>query len=315
MRTQVGIVGAGPAGLMLSHLLHQRGIESVVIDLKTREGIEETIKAGVLEQGTVDLMCQTGVGDRMRRDGFVHRGINLAFSGAIHRVDLFELSGGRSVTVYPQHEVLKDLIARRRADGGDLRFGVSETTVDGLTGDRPTISFVADGQRQHLVCDFVAGCDGSQTYTRFLIPEGTIRTDFFHQYPFAWFGILAEAPPSSDELIYAHSDRGFALISTRSPSVQRLYFQCDPATDPGDWSDDRIWEEIQARVGTAGATIKTGKIFAKGVLQFRSYVYEPMQYGRLLAATPRTPCRRPAPRAQPGRRRRPRARPGARRLL
>jgi p-hydroxybenzoate 3-monooxygenase len=156
MRTQVGIVGAGPAGLMLSHLLHQRGIESVVIDLKTREGIEETIKAGVLEQGTVDLMCQTGVGDRMRRDGFVHHGINLAFSGAIHRVDLFELSGGRTVTVYPQHEVLKDLIARRLADGGDVRFGVSETTVAGLDGDRPTVSFLDGGQRQQLECDFVA---------------------------------------------------------------------------------------------------------------------------------------------------------------
>ncbi len=284
MRTQVGIVGAGPAGLMLSHLLHQRGIESVVIDLKTREDIEETIKAGVLEQGTADLMSQTGVGDRMRRDGFVHHGINLAFSGAIHRVDLYELSGGRTVTVYPQHEVLKDLIARRLADGGDLRFGVSDTAVDGLDGDRPTVSFASGEQRQQLECDFVAGCDGSQTYTRFLIPEGTIRTDFFRQYPFAWFGILAEAPPSSDELIYAHSDRGFALISTRSPSVQRLYFQCDPATDPADWSDERIWEEIQARVGTAGATIKTGKIFAKGVLQFRSYVCEPMQYGRLFLA-------------------------------
>jgi p-hydroxybenzoate 3-monooxygenase len=284
MRTQVGIIGAGPAGLMLSHLLHQRGIESVVIDLKTRADIEETIKAGVLEQGTVDLMTQTGVGDRMRRDGFVHHGINLGFSGALHRIDLYEHSGGRTVTVYPQHEVLKDLIARRLADGGDIRFGVSQTTVDGLDGGRPTISFVAGGQRQQLECDYVAGCDGSQTYTRFLMPEGSIRTDFFRQYPFAWFGILAEAPPSSDELIYAHSDRGFALISTRSPSVQRLYFQCDPATDPGDWPDDRIWEELQARVGTAGATIQSGKIFAKGVLQFRSFVCEPMQYGRLYLA-------------------------------
>jgi len=284
MRTQVGIVGAGPAGLMLSHLLHLRGVESVVIDLRTREDIEETIKAGVLEQGTVDLMNQTGVGDRMMRDGFVHHGINLAFSGTIHRVDLYELSSGRAVTVYPQHEVLKDLIARRVADGGDVRFGVSDTTVEGIDGDQPVVRFVHEGQRQQLECDFVAGCDGSQTYTRFLIPEGTIRTDFFRQYPFAWFGILAEAPPSSDELIYAHSDRGFALISTRSPSVQRLYFQCDPATNTDDWSADRIWEEIQARVGTAGATIKTGKIFAKGVLQFRSFVCEPMQYGRLYLA-------------------------------
>jgi p-hydroxybenzoate 3-monooxygenase len=284
MRTQVGIVGAGPAGLMLSHLLHLRGIESVVIDLRTREDIEETIKAGVLEQGTVDLMAQTGVGDRMRRDGFVHHGINLAFTGELHRIDMYELTGGRAVTVYAQHEVLKDLIARRLADGGDMRFGVSDTTVEGLTGDRPTIRFTHDGQQQELECDFVAGCDGSRTYTRFLIPEGEVRTDFFRQYPFAWFGILAEAPPSSDELIYAHSERGFALISTRSPSVQRLYFQCDPETNVDDWSEDRIWDEIQARVAGAGATIKTGAIFQKSILQFRSFVCEPMQYGRLYLA-------------------------------
>jgi p-hydroxybenzoate 3-monooxygenase len=284
MRTQVGIVGAGPAGLMLSHLLQLRGIESVVIDLRTRDDIEQTIKAGVLEQGTTDLMKQTGVGERMMREGFVHRGINLAFSGAIHRIDLHELSFGRAVTVYPQHEVLKDLIARRLADGGDVRFGITGTTVAGLGSDRPTIRFAQDGQDQELECDFVAGCDGSQTYCRFLIPQGAIRTDFFRQYPFAWFGILAEAPPSSDELIYAHSERGFALISTRSPSVQRLYFQCDPATSPADWSDDQIWDEIQARVAGAGATIKTGNIFQKGILQFRSFVCEPMQYGRLYLA-------------------------------
>jgi p-hydroxybenzoate 3-monooxygenase len=284
MRTQVGIVGAGPAGLMLSHLLHQRGVESVVIDLRTRETIEETIKAGILEQGTTDLMTQTGVGDRIHRDGFVHHGINLAFSGVMHRIDLHELSGGRAVTVYPQHEVLKDLIARRLADGGDVRFGITGTTVEGLDGNRPTVRFVHEGQAQELECDYVAGCDGSQTYTRYLIPEGAIRTDFFRQYPFAWFGILAEAPPSSDELIYAHSDRGFALISTRSPSVQRMYFQCDPATNPDDWSDDQIWDEIQARVGGAGAVIKTGAISQRVILQFRSFVCEPMQYGRLYLA-------------------------------
>jgi p-hydroxybenzoate 3-monooxygenase len=284
MRTQVGIVGAGPAGLMLSHLLHQRGIESVVVDLRARSDIEETIKAGVLEQGTVDLMTQTGVGDRMKRDGFVHHGINLAFSGRLHRIDLHELSGGRAVTVYAQHEVLKDLIARRLDDGGDLRFGVTDTAVEGLQSEQPTIRFTHDGQQHELQCDFVAGCDGSRTYTRFLIPEGTIRTDFFRQYPFAWFGILAEAPPSSDELIYAHSDRGFALISTRSPSVQRLYFQCDPGTNPDDWSEDQIWEELQARVAGAGATVKTGPIFSKAILQFRSFVCEPMQYGRLFLA-------------------------------
>jgi p-hydroxybenzoate 3-monooxygenase len=269
---------------MLSHLLQQRGIESVVIDLRTRADIEETIKAGVLEQGTVDLMTQTGVGDRMKRDGFVHHGINLAFSGRMHRIDLHDLSGGRAVTVYAQHEVLKDLIARRLADGGDLRFGVTDTAVEGPDSTQPTIRFSHDGEQHTLECDFVIGCDGSRTYTRFLIPDGTIRRDFFRQYPFAWFGILAEAPPSSDELIYAHSDRGFALISTRSPSVQRLYFQCDPETNPDDWSEDRIWEELQARVAGAGATIKTGPIFQKAILQFRSFVCEPMQYGRLFLA-------------------------------
>ena len=284
MRTQVGIIGAGPAGLMLSHLLHQRGIESVVIDLRSREDIEETIKAGVLEQGTVDLMTRTGVGDRLQRDGFVHHGINLAFGGELHRINLHELSGGRSVTVYAQHEVLKDLIAKRLHDGGDVRFGVMDTTVEGVDSDRPMVRFVHDDEQHGLECDFVIGCDGSRTSTRFLIPEGEVRTDFFRQYPFAWFGILAEAPPSSDELIYAHSDRGFALISTRSPSVQRLYFQCDPRTDPHDWSEDRIWDEIQARLAGAGATIETGPIFKKDILQFRSFVCEPMQYGRLFLA-------------------------------
>src|SRR5919112_2250906 len=192
MRTQVGIVGAGPAGLMLLHLLHLRGIESVVIDLRTRDDIEETIKAGVLEQGTVDLMTATGVGDRLRRDGFVHHGINLAFAGHMHRINMYELTGGRAVIVYAQHEVLKDLIAKRLADGGDVRFGVSDTVVEGLQTERPTIRFNHEGESVELECDFVAGCDGSRTYTRFLIPQGEVRTDFFRQYPFAWFGILAE---------------------------------------------------------------------------------------------------------------------------
>jgi p-hydroxybenzoate 3-monooxygenase len=284
MRTQVGIVGAGPAGLMLSHLLHQRGVESVVIDIQSRDAIEQTIKAGILEQGTVDLMRQTGVGDRMMRDGFVHDGINLAFRGGIHRINLTELSGGRSVMVYAQHEVLKDLIAKRLADGGDVRFGVSDTTVEDIQSDRPRITFNHEGEQHSLECDFVIGADGSRTTTRFLIPEGEVRTDFFRQYPFAWFGILADAPPSSDELIYAHSERGFVLVSTRSPSVQRLYFQCDQETNTDDWSDDRIWSEFDARLSPAGVKVKTGAIFKKDVLQFRSFVCEPMQYGRLFLA-------------------------------
>ena len=284
MRTRVGIVGAGPAGLLLSHLLHQRGVESVVVDIQTRETIEQTIKAGILEQGTVDLLRRTGVGDRLMRDGFVHHGINLAFSGGIHRIDLYELTGGRAVTVYAQHEVLIDLIARRLADDGDIRFGVSDTEVSGIESDRPTISFTHDGRKETIDCDFVIGADGSRTFTRYLIPEGTIRTDYFRQYPFAWFGILCEAPPSSDELIYAHSERGFVLVSTRSPSVQRLYFQCDPETTIEEWPDDRIWEEFDARLSPSGAGVKTGQIFKKDVLQFRSFVCEPMQYGRLFLA-------------------------------
>ena len=284
MRTQVGIVGAGPAGLMLSHLLHLRGVESVVIDVQTRDAIEQTIKAGILEQGTVDLMRQTGVGDRMMRDGFVHHGINLAFRGGMHRINLTELSGGRSVMVYAQHEVLKDLIAKRVADGGDVRFGVTDTTVDDFLTERPKIGFTHEGEQESLECDFVIGADGSRTMCRFLIPQPEVRTDFFRQYPFAWFGILAEAPPSSDELIYAHSDRGFVLVSTRSPSVQRLYFQCDPETDTDTWSDDRIWSEFEARLSPAGAHITPGSIFRKDVLQFRSFVCEPMQYGRLYLA-------------------------------
>jgi len=284
VRTQVGIVGAGPAGLMLSHLLHLRGVESVVIDVQTRDAIEQTIKAGILEQGTVDLMRQTGVGDRMMRDGFVHHGINLAFRGGMHRINLTELSGGRSVMVYAQHEVLKDLIAKRVADGGDVRFGVTDTKVDDFLTEQPKISFTHEGNQESLECDFVIGADGSRTMCRFLIPQPEVRTDFFRQYPFAWFGILAEAPPSSDELIYAHSDRGFVLVSTRSPSVQRLYFQCDPETDTDTWSDDRIWSEFEARLSPAGAHITPGNIFRKDVLQFRSFVCEPMQYGRLFLA-------------------------------
>ena len=297
MRTQVGIVGAGPAGLMLSHLLHQRGVESVVVDIQTRDTIEQTIKAGILEQGTVDLMTQTGVGDRLKRDGFVHDGINLAFSGELHRINLHELSGGRSVTVYAQHEVLKDLIAKRLADGGDVRFEVSDTSVDGIETDRPTIRFTHQGVPVQLDCDFVIGCDGSRTSTRNLIPMDSVRTDFFRQYPFAWFGILAEAPPSSDELIYAHSDRGFALISTRSPTVQRLYFQCDPQTNPDDWSDDRIWSE--SRPGSAAPARPSRPDRSSRRTSCSSAASSASRCstgGCSWPVTPRTPCRPPGPR-------------------
>ena len=280
MRTQVGIVGAGPAGLMLSHLLHLQGIDSVVLDTRTREDIEGTVRAGVLEQGTVDLLVETGLGDRLKAEGHEHHGIGLRFAGETHRIDFTALTG-RAVTVYAQHEVLKDLIAARLAAGGEILFGVSETAVEDITTDRARIRYVADGREQVLECDVVAACDGSQTRSRALIPEGSVRRDYFRQYPFAWFGILAEAPPSSDELIYAHSERGFALVSTRSPTVQRMYFQVDPAERVEQWSDDRIWSELAVRVG---GQVKEGPIFSKAVLQFRSFVCEPMQHGRLYLA-------------------------------
>jgi p-hydroxybenzoate 3-monooxygenase len=270
---------------MLSHLLHLQGIESVVIDKRTREDIEQTIKAGILEHATVDLMKQTGLGERLARDGAEHTGIHLRFNGRNHRIDLAGLTGGKTVTVYAQHEVLIDLIAKRLGDGGQVLFGVDDVTVEDVTGDRPTIQFTDAGSRaQTLTCDFVVGCDGSRTYTRYLIPEGTVRRDHFHQYPFAWFGILAEAPPSSDELIYSRHERGFALLSTRSPSVQRLYFQCDPTDSVDNWSDDRIWAELHARVDGEDASVKDGRIFQKAILHFRSLVVEPMQYGRLYLA-------------------------------
>ncbi|MBM4526828.1 4-hydroxybenzoate 3-monooxygenase [Rhodococcus hoagii] len=283
--TQVGIVGAGPAGLMLSHLLHLRGIESVVLEARTREEVEGTIRAGVLEQNTVDLMVETGLGDRVKAEGLEHYGIELRFGGRGHRIAFDELTGGRAVTVYPQHEVLVDLIAKRLADGGDIRFGVSDVEVHDHTSDKPRITYTdADGSEQTLTCALVGGCDGSRTKTRKLIPEPSIRQDHFRQYPFAWFGILAEAPPSSEELIYANHPRGFALISTRTPQVQRHYLQVDPDDSVDNWSDDRIWSELHARVDGEGAEIKDGRIFEKSILQFRSFVCEPMQHGNLFLA-------------------------------
>ncbi len=283
MRTQVAIVGAGPAGLMLSHLLHLQGVESVVIDTRSRQEIEQTVRAGVLEQGTVDLLVDTGLGDRLKAEGAEHHGIGLRFAGRSRRIDLHGLTG-RAVTVYAQHEVLKDLIGARLAVGGSLLFEVSDVTVEDVTGDRPRVRFSRDGTEQVLHGDVVVGCDGSQTSCRRLIPEGTVRTDFFRQYPFAWFGILAEAPPSSKELIYAHHERGFALLSTRSPQVQRMYFQVDPADSVDHWSDDRIWHELTARVAGDDVQVTEGPIFQRSILQFRSFVCEPMQYGRLFLA-------------------------------
>jgi len=282
--TQVGIVGAGPAGLILSHLLHLAGVESVVLERRTRAEVEQTIRAGVLEQGTVDLLTAMGVGERLAREGFVHRGIYLRFNGVTHRIPLHDLTGGKTVTVYAQHEVIKDLIAARLAARGQIYFGVSDVTLNALDSDRPFLQFSRKGEVIKLACDFIGGCDGAQGISRNSIPSGAL-TSYERLYPFGWFGILTDAPPSSDELIYALHDRGFALVSTRSPTVQRLYFQCDPKDKIENWPDDRIWEEFRLRLATAdGWAPKEGPITQKVVVGMRSLVTEPMQYGRVFLA-------------------------------
>jgi p-hydroxybenzoate 3-monooxygenase len=284
MRTQVGIVGAGPAGLLLSHMLYLRGIDSVVVESRSREAIEATIRAGVLEQSTVDLMTEIGAGERMKREGFIHHGLELRFSGRSHRINLHDLANGRMITVYAQHEVLKDLIKLRLDTGGRILFDTKVTGLEDITESTPKIRFAAGGEPGELSCDFIAGCDGTYGISRKAIPEGTVRKDFFRVYPFGWFGILAKAPPSSDELIYTHHERGFALVSTRSPDVQRMYFQCDPNDSVENWTEERIWEELQTRVGGDGFELKEGPIFQKGIIPLRSFVCEPMQYGRLFLA-------------------------------
>jgi p-hydroxybenzoate 3-monooxygenase len=286
MRTQVGIVGAGPAGLLLSHLLHLRGIESVVLEARSQDAIESTIRAGVLEQGTMDTLNQAGLGARMQAEGALHHGFELAFEGQRRRIALTELTG-HSITVYAQHEVIKDLVAARLAANGALKFNVSNVSLHDFqegSDRKPRIKYQHEGRDEELECDFIIGCDGSQGVARQSIPEA-VRQDYQRIYPFGWFGILVEAPPSSDELIYARHDRGFALISTRSPGVQRMYFQCDPKDTVDGWSDDRIWAELHARVDSAdGWQITEGKIFQKNIVGMRSFVSTPMQSGKLFLA-------------------------------
>lgn len=282
-RTQVGIVGAGPAGLVLSHHLHLKGIESFVVENRSRQYVEERVRAGVLEQGTVDLLTEMGVGERLKKEGLVHYGIELRFKGRGHRIDFEELTGGKGITIYAQAEVLKDLNNARTATGGQVLFEVENVSVHALDTERPTIRYEKDGAEYELVCDFVAGCDGSHGICRPSIPAGVL-TEYERIYPFGWLGILAEAPPSSDELIYAHHERGFALLSMRSPHISRLYLQCEPHEDIAPWSDDRIWRELQARLAADPWKLIEGPVLQKSVTGMRSFVVEPMQYGRLFLA-------------------------------
>jgi p-hydroxybenzoate 3-monooxygenase len=281
--TKVAIVGAGPAGLLLSHMLHLRGIDSVVVEVRSRAEIESTIRAGVLEQGTVDLLTETGVGARMKAEGALHHGIDFAFGGERHRIDLTALTG-RAITVYAQHEVIKDLVAARLAVNGQIKFEVGNVSIDDIESEKPTVRYEQDGEQTRINAAFVIGADGFHGISRAQIPDGK-REDFSRIYPFGWFGILVESAPSSDELIYAQHDRGFALVSTRSSTVQRLYFQCDPKDSVGNWSDDRIWSELHARLeNNDGWKLNEGKIFQKNIVGMRSFVSQPMQHGRLFLA-------------------------------
>lgn len=284
-RTQVGIVGAGPAGLLLSHILHLNGIESIVLERQGRDDVEAIIKAGVLEQGTVDLMNEIGAGERMMKEGLRHEGIVLRFDGRDERIDLADLTGGKAVKIYAQHDVIKDLIKVRLATGGDIRFNANDVSVHELEDAQPKIHYrEADGTMHEISCDFIAGCDGTQGISRPSVPAGKLEVSE-RLYPFGWFGILCKAPPSSDELIYSMHERGFVLVSTRSPDVQRMYFQCSPTEKVADWSDDRIWAEFRARLRTRdGWEPKEGKIFSKTVIGMRSMVVEPMRYGKLFLA-------------------------------
>ncbi|WP_175798591.1 4-hydroxybenzoate 3-monooxygenase [Burkholderia ambifaria] len=285
MRTQVAIIGAGPSGLLLSHLLRLQGVDSILVEARSREYCENRIRAGVLEQGTVDTLNEAGLGDRMRREGLEHHGIELLFSGQRHRIDLSELTGGRAITVYSQHEVVRDLIAAGDAHGHAMHFEVSDVALHDVEGEHPFVTFKhADGRADRIDCDYVAGCDGFHGIARQTIPAERLNT-FERVYPFAWLGILADAAPSLDELVYAHHENGFALFSMRSPTVTRLYLQCKPDENLAEWSDARIWDELHTRFSNdTGWTPTEGRITQKSVTPMRSFVSETMQYGRLFLA-------------------------------
>jgi p-hydroxybenzoate 3-monooxygenase len=284
-RTQVGIVGAGPAGLLLSHLLALRGIDSVLIEIRSREYCEARQRAGVLEAGSVALLRDAGVGTRLDQIGIEHGGIYLQFDGQRRHLDFRDLTG-RTVTVYAQTEVVKDLIDRRLADGGAaaIEFGVTDTEVTDLDTDRPILKYTSeDGVRYEVTCDAIAGCDGFHGICRPAIPAGVLTTTQ-RDYPYAWLGILADVPPSTDELIYAHHPAGFALHSLRGPTVSRLYLQVSPDEDLGNWPDQRIWKELGERFALPGWELKPGPILDKSITPMRSFVAAPMRYGRLFLA-------------------------------
>jgi p-hydroxybenzoate 3-monooxygenase len=282
IRTQIGIVGAGPAGLVLSHLLHRQGIHSVVIEARSRQHCEQRVRAGVLEQGTVDLLVEMGFGERMKREGLIHDGVEIRFRERGHRID-FKALTGRGITIYAQQEVVKDLIAARLGARAEIFFEADCVTIHDFDSTTPKIQFHDQGEPAEVLCDFIAGCDGFHGVCRPSIEKAL--TIYERVFPFAWLGILAAAPPSSEELIYCYHDRGFALHSMRTPEITRLYLQCAPDEDLGQWPDARIWEELQTRLTTReGRRLTEGAILQKGVTGMRSFVAEPMQHGRLYLA-------------------------------
>jgi p-hydroxybenzoate 3-monooxygenase len=282
VRTQVGIVGAGPAGLVLAHLLHRQGVHSVMVEARSRQHCEQRVRAGVLEQGTVDLLLEMGLGERMKREGLIHDGVELRFRGQGHRID-FKALTGRGITIYAQQEVVKDLIAARLGAEAEIFFAAEGVTVHDFDSETPKIRFRDHGEPSEVLCDFIAGCDGFHGVCRPSIENAW--TVYERVFPFAWLGILAAAPPSSEELIYCYHERGFALHSMRTPEITRLYLQCAPDEDLAQWPDARIWEELQTRLATRdGRRLTEGPILHKGITGMRSFVAEPMQHGRLYLA-------------------------------
>ena len=280
-RTQVGIVGAGPAGLLLGQVLARAGIDSVVIEAQSRAYVESRVRAGLMEHDACQQMRDAGVGDRMDREGLVHEGIILRFGGSSHRIPLTDLSGGRQVRVYGQQEVVKDLIAARLAAGLPLHFDAQGTSITGIDTPRPVIAYRHGGQDHRLECDIVAGCDGFHGISRAAMPADVLQV-FERVYPFGWLGILADAAPASHELIYASHDHGFSLLSMRSPSVSRLYLQCAPDEDLARWPDTRIWDELETRLADdQGFRLTRGIITQKGITPLRSFVAEPLRHGNL----------------------------------
>ncbi|MFF6981686.1 4-hydroxybenzoate 3-monooxygenase [Streptomyces sp. NPDC008343] len=284
MRTTVGIIGGGPAGLLLARLLHRAGIDCVVLESRTRRYVEQRQRAGMLEQGTVDALHEAGAAERLEAEGLVHQGIELRFERERHHLDFPALTGGHTVTIYAQTEIVKDLVALQLADGPPLLFEAAALAVEQPESATPVVRFRHEGREQTLTCDWVAGCDGFHGISRATFPAG-IGSSYAHDYPYSWLGIMAEVPPSGSELIYARGDRGFALHSMRSSSVSRLYLQVPVGTDPDDWPDERVWDELAARFAIdADWTLNRGPITAKSVTSMRSYVHEPMRHGRLLLA-------------------------------